>query len=97
MNQSLNSTGTTEDRADSERIYVSKEVLGEELRAPKSVHLANDNQTLLSMIDSPRASTVIFGCGDQSEVRQLAIDCYRLRAKAGNQLKIVIRVRPRLQ
>ncbi|PTO90255.1 cellulose biosynthesis protein BcsE [Vibrio splendidus] len=91
LNQSLNSTGTTEDRADNERIYASKEVLGEGVKAPKSVHLANDNQTLLSMIDSPRASTVIFSCGDQSEVRQLAIDCYRLRAKAGNQLKIVIR------
>ena len=91
LNQNLSSLDIIEDKADNDRIYVSKEVLSEGVKVPKSVHVANDNQTLLKMLDSPRASTVIFSCTNQKEVRQLAIDCFRLRAKAGNQLKIVIR------
>ena len=91
LNQSLSSADIIEDKADSDRIYLSKEVLGEGVEVPKSVNLADDNQMLLRMLDSPRASTVIFSCNDQKEVRQLAIDCFRLRSKAGNQLKIVIR------
>lgn len=91
LNQNQSFADTIKDRADSDRVYVSKEALGEGVKVPKSVYLASDNQMLLEMLDSPRASTIIFSCNDQKEVRQLAVDCFRLRAKAGNQLKIVIR------
>ncbi|WP_339367412.1 cellulose biosynthesis protein BcsE [Vibrio sp. AND4] len=81
----------TEDKADSERIYICREAIGESTNVPKEMHIAENNQSLISMLDNPRASTLIFSCSDQTEVQQLAMDCYQLRMTAGRQLKIIIR------
>lgn len=89
--EKVQASEVTEDKADSERIYISREAIGESTNVPKEMHIAEDNQNLISMLDSPRASTLIFSCASQDEVQQLALDCYRLRMKAGRQLKIIIR------
>ncbi|GLR07034.1 cellulose biosynthesis protein BcsE [Vibrio hyugaensis] len=80
-----------EDKADSERLYITKEALGDNTKVPRGMQLAENNQQLLEMLDSPRASTIVFNCSSQSEVQQLALDCYQLRTKGGRQLKLVIR------
>ncbi|EGA71976.1 hypothetical protein VISI1226_01925 [Vibrio sinaloensis DSM 21326] len=85
------STDVKEDKADSERVYMSKDAVMEGAVVAKSIHLADNNQHLIDMLDSPRASTLIFSCTSQGEVHQLALDCYRLRTQAGRQLKIIIR------
>ena len=89
--EKLQTNDVTEDKADSERLYITKEALGDSTKVPRGMHLAENNQQLLEMLDSPRASTIVFNCSSQSEVQQLALDCYRLRTKAGRQLKLVIR------
>lgn len=81
----------TEDKSDSDRIYVSRQAIGEREKITKAMHVADNNQHLLSLLDAPRASTIIFSCSNQDEVQQLALDCYQLRAQAGPQLKIIIR------
>ncbi|YCO02943.1 cellulose biosynthesis protein BcsE [Vibrio sp. VNB-15] len=89
--EKVQANDVTEDKADSERLYITKEALGDDTKVPKGMHLAQNNQQLLAMLDSPRASTIVFNCSSQNEVQQLALDCYRLRTKAGRQLKLIIR------
>lgn len=80
-----------EDKADSERVYIVRTALGETAKAPASMHVAENNRHLIELLDSPRASTLIFSCSSQEDVQQLAIECYQLRVKSGPQLKIIIR------
>lgn len=90
-NESAAPSMLIEDKADSERMYLSQDVLGDNTIPPKGVYIAENNKALLGLLQSPRASTVIFSCSSQSEIRQLTIDCFQLRNRAGNQLKIIIR------
>jgi cellulose biosynthesis protein BcsE len=87
----LSTTEIIADQSDSERIYISTEALSDGIKTTQTMLIAENNQELLAMLDSPSASTIIFSCAKQSEVQQLAIDCYQLRVKAGHHLKIVIR------
>ncbi|ANU38553.1 cellulose biosynthesis protein BcsE [Vibrio scophthalmi] len=81
----------SEDKSDSERVYIVRAALGDTSKAPANMHVAESNQHLIGLLDSPRASTIIFSCSSQEEVQQLAIACYQMRVKAGSQLKIIIR------
>ncbi|MCV5960076.1 BcsE family c-di-GMP-binding protein, partial [Escherichia coli] len=53
--------------------------------------MAESNQELIAMLNNPRSSTIVFSCDNQSEVQQIALDCYRLRSAYGRQLKIIVR------
>jgi len=81
----------TEDKSDNDRIYISRLALGDSATVTQTMHIAEDNQHLLAMLDCPRASTIIFSCSNQDDVQQLALDCYQLRTKAGPQLKLIIK------
>ncbi|WP_310649221.1 cellulose biosynthesis protein BcsE [Vibrio alginolyticus] len=80
-----------EDKSDSDRIYVSRRAFRESVKAPKGMRVAESNQELIAMLDNPRSSTIIFSCDNQSEVQQIALDCYRLRSAYGRRLKIIVR------
>ncbi len=81
-----------EDKSDSDRIYVSRRAFRESVKAPpKGMRVAESNQGLIAMLDNPRSSTIVFSCDNQSEVQQIALDCYRLRSAYGRQLKIIVR------
>ncbi|MCG6323527.1 cellulose biosynthesis protein BcsE [Vibrio alginolyticus] len=80
-----------EDKSDSDRIYVSRRAFRESVKAPKGMRVAESNQGLIAMLDNLRSSTIIFSCDNQSEVQQIALDCYRLRSAYGRRLKIIVR------
>lgn len=80
-----------EDKSDSDRIYISRGAFRESEKAPKGMSMAESNQELIAMLNTPRSSTIVFSCDNQSEVQQIALDCYRLRSAYGRQLKIIVR------
>ncbi|MBS9989151.1 cellulose biosynthesis protein BcsE [Vibrio alginolyticus] len=80
-----------EDKSDSDRIYISRGAFRESEKAPKGMSMAESNQELIAMLNNPRSSTIVFSCDNQSEVQQIALDCYRLRSAYGRQLKIIVR------
>ncbi|EGQ7649049.1 cellulose biosynthesis protein BcsE [Vibrio alginolyticus] len=80
-----------EDKSDSARIYISRGAFRESEKAPKGMSMAESNQELIAMLNNPRSSTIVFSCDNQSEVQQIALDCYRLRSAYGRQLKIIVR------
>ncbi|TOP52887.1 cellulose biosynthesis protein BcsE [Vibrio parahaemolyticus] len=80
-----------EDKSDSDRIYISRRAFRENEKAPKGMRMAESNQELIAMLNNPRSSTIVFSCDNQSEVQQIALDCYRLRSAYGRQLKIIVR------
>jgi len=80
-----------EDKSDSDRIYISRRAFRESEKAPKGMSMAESNQELIAMLNNPRSSTIVFSCDNQSEVQQIALDCYRLRSTYGRQLKIIVR------
>ncbi|HHF3127898.1 TPA: cellulose biosynthesis protein BcsE [Vibrio alginolyticus] len=80
-----------EDKSDSDRIYISRGAFRESEKAPKGMSIAESNQELIAMLNNPRSSTIVFSCDNQSEVQQIALDCYRLRSAYGRQLKIIVR------
>ncbi|MFH4609652.1 cellulose biosynthesis protein BcsE [Vibrio alginolyticus] len=80
-----------EDKSDSDRIYISRGAFRESEKVPKGMSMAESNQELIAMLNNPRSSTIVFSCDNQSEVQQIALDCYRLRSAYGRQLKIIVR------
>ncbi|MDF4652613.1 BcsE family c-di-GMP-binding protein, partial [Vibrio parahaemolyticus] len=72
-----------EDKSDSDRIYISRRAFRENEKAPKGMRMAESNQELIAMLNNPRSSTIVFSCDNQSEVQQIALDCYRLRSAYG--------------
>ncbi|ELA9459672.1 cellulose biosynthesis protein BcsE [Vibrio alginolyticus] len=80
-----------EDKSDSDRIYISRGAFRESEKAPKGMSMAESNQELIAMLNNPRSSTIVFSCDNQSEVQQIALDCYRVRSAYGRQLKIIVR------
>ena len=80
-----------EGKSDDDRIYISRKAFKENMKAPKRMCVAESNQKLIAMLNNPRASTIVFCCDNQSEVQQIALDCYRLRSIYGRQLKIIVR------
>ncbi|BAJ00103.1 cellulose biosynthesis protein BcsE [Shewanella violacea] len=81
----------TRDSADSDCIYISRTVLDENIQLPANVIVADSNHALIEQLDRPSASTVIFSCASQEEIKNLALACYQLRKSAGSRLKILIR------
>jgi cellulose biosynthesis protein BcsE len=80
-----------ESKPDSHICFINKTALIQNIHPPKGMLVADNNQQLLTMIDSPQAATIIFSCTQPSDVKELAINCYQLRVNFGNQLKIVVR------
>lgn len=77
--------------SDSSLLYISNDALEPNTVTPKGAFLGENNQAVFDMLDVPKAATIILGCQTQQEIRQLAVDCYRLRQKAGHFLKIIVR------
>ncbi len=83
--------GIVESKPDSHICYINKSALDPNKPLPKGMVVASSNQQLLSILDNPQAATIIFSCTNQHDIQALAIHCFELRTKFGNQLKIIVR------
>lgn len=88
-----NELATTDDE---NLIYIAKSAIESQQIPSKNMTIYADNQTLfseLSQLDSSQlnAATVIVSVYAQSEVRQLGVECYKLRRTTTDKIKIVIR------
>jgi cellulose biosynthesis protein BcsE len=78
---------------DDDRVYVSKTAIDNGIQVPGKVIITNTNIDTFNIIETIhiQASTVILSCYDTHEVKQLALDCFHLRRKAGGAVKIIVR------
>ncbi len=91
QHKKVHANETIENKPDSHICYINKTALIQNKNPSKGMLVAESNQQLLTMLDNPQAATIIFSCTSQSEIQELAINCYQLRSNFGNQLKIIIR------
>ncbi|MGF1878711.1 cellulose biosynthesis protein BcsE [Photobacterium frigidiphilum] len=78
---------------DDERIYAPMTAIGDGIQVPGKVIISNTNTDLFNILETIhiQASTVILSCYDTHEVKQLALDSFHLRRKAGSAVKIIVR------
>ncbi len=72
-------------------VILSREALNEREQPNDSLQIMPSNQAVLSDAERPGNATLILGCGSPEMIRQLAVDCFRIRQQAGPKLKIIIR------
>jgi cellulose biosynthesis protein BcsE len=78
---------------DDERIYAPTTAIEDGIQVPGKVIITTANADTFSILETIhiQASTIILSCYDVHEVKQLALDCFHLRRRAGGAVKIIVR------
>lgn len=76
---------------DENTIYISQTAIEYDQKIVDSMICAPTNKELEQCLSGISKSTIVFGCSQQDEVRQLGVKIYRLRKRFGNNIKIIVR------